>query len=172
MSEIKSVKKPSKAILTLMTAVCIILGVEPKMVKREGAYAEYDEDWWTPATSSKVLGNGQLQDILASFDPGKQLTIGIMERLQEYTSDEEFNVTNIARASKAAQGKSPRPKFQYNCSRFCQENRSRSSFLVSLCHIHEISILVFRSVSLAFGDLEVFLRLGGDHAEKRCSGSG
>lgn len=110
MSEIKSVKKPSKAILTLMTGVCIIMGVEPKMVKREGAYAEYDEDWWTAATSSKVLGNTQLQDILTSFDPAK-LDMGIMERLQECTSDEEFNLTNITRASKAAQGKSPRPKF-------------------------------------------------------------
>ena len=108
MTEMKSMKIPSKAILTLMTGICIMLGVEPKMVKREGSYTQYDEDWWSSCTSSKVLANHQLQDILINFKSEK-LDSQTMRRLDVVIKDEEFTLANITRASKAAQGKSPRP---------------------------------------------------------------
>ena len=107
-TEMKSMKRPSKAVLTLMTGICILLGVEPKMVKREGSYTQYDEDWWSSCTSNKVLANHQLQDILINFKSEK-LDSQTMRRLDVVTNDEEFTLANITRASKAAQGKSPRP---------------------------------------------------------------
>jgi len=91
MTEMKTIKIPSKAVLTLMTAVCVLMGVEPKMVKREGSYAQYDEDWWSSATSNKVLANTQLQDILTNFDP-KKIDPETMRRLVKVTSNEEFTL--------------------------------------------------------------------------------
>ena len=96
-----------------MTAVTIIMHVKPKMVKREGCYTEYDEDWWTSATSPKVLGNTQLTEILTNFDPEK-LDRQMMNKLEVVIKDDDFTLANVTRACKAAEGKSPRPEFQSN----------------------------------------------------------
>lgn len=56
-TEIKTIKKPSVALYTLMQCVCIIMEVPPKRVKCKGELAKYEEDWWAPATSNKVLNN-------------------------------------------------------------------------------------------------------------------
>ena len=65
----RSIKKPSVAVLTLMTAVCILIGVTPKLVKRPDTYAKYDEDWWASTLSNKCLGDPKLQTKLINFDP-------------------------------------------------------------------------------------------------------
>mmetsp|Transcript_12587 Transcript_12587/g.19597 ORF Transcript_12587/g.19597 Transcript_12587/m.19597 type:complete len:132 (+) Transcript_12587:1006-1401(+) len=95
------IKKPSMAILMLLKGICIILDVEAKKIKKEGAYAEYEEDWWTPATSNKVLGNGRFTETLIGLDP-EAFNEEQIARLQEVTEDPEFNVQAIKRASKAA----------------------------------------------------------------------
>lgn len=67
--ELKTIKKPSKAVYTLMQCVCIILNVPPNKVKVEGDTARFEDDYWGPATSSKVLNNFSLIDILSNHDP-------------------------------------------------------------------------------------------------------
>ena len=87
----KTIKIPSKAVLTLLTAVCVLMGVEPKMVKREGKYTQYDEDYWSPSTSNKVLANTQLIDILSNFDP-KKMDPETMRRVAKVTNNDEFTL--------------------------------------------------------------------------------
>lgn len=101
--ELKTIKKPSKAVYTLMQCVCIIMGVPPSRTKVEGETSRFEEDFWAPATSGKVLNNFQLVDILSNHDP-EQLTVEIMQKLKRAQSDEDFNYEGIQKASKAAQG--------------------------------------------------------------------
>lgn len=46
-SELRFNKKPAKVLVALMASICIMLDVEPRAVKKEGAIVE--EDWWTAA---------------------------------------------------------------------------------------------------------------------------
>jgi len=80
------------------------MGVPPKKFKRDGDNsAKFEEDYWTPATSGKVLNNFQLVDILSNHDP-ELLTQEAMQKLKKAQSEEEFNFEMIQKASKAAQG--------------------------------------------------------------------
>ena len=45
-TELKTIKKPSPAVYTLMKCVCIIMNVPPKKVKVPGELIKYEEDWW------------------------------------------------------------------------------------------------------------------------------
>ena len=103
-TELKTIRKPSPAVYTLMQCVCIIMDVPPKKVKRVGELIKYDDDWWQPATSNKVLNNFQLVDILSNHNP-ENLNEDIMLKLDKASSAPEFNADNIKKASKAAQGK-------------------------------------------------------------------
>ena len=101
MTELRSVKKPSAALLAIMTAVCILREVGPKKVKREGSYTEYDYDWWSSAL--KVLGNPSLQDTLLRTDP-EQLPQQIMDQIEPLIDSEDLSPPNIKKCGKAAQG--------------------------------------------------------------------
>jgi hypothetical protein len=103
LTEIKSIKRPSKAVLTLMKAVCILLDEKPKLTKREGSYTEKNEDWWSAATSNKVLGNSNLLSQLINMDPDS-LDKDAMLKVRETIHVEGFTVKDIKRASKAAFG--------------------------------------------------------------------
>ena len=76
-TELKTIKRPSQALYTLMQCVCIIMNIPPKKVKVPGELVKYEEDWWQPATSNKVLNNFQLVDILSNHNP-EDLTVEIM----------------------------------------------------------------------------------------------
>jgi len=89
LTEMKSIKKPSAAILSLMAGVCIVLGVAPKLVRKEGSYTDHDEDWWSSATSSKVLGSPQLLESLLHLQPA-ELTEERMQKLEQITSQEHL----------------------------------------------------------------------------------
>ena len=76
-TELKTIRRPSPAVYTLMQCVCIIMDVPPKKVKVPGELVKYTDDWWQPATSNKVLNNFQLVDILSNHNP-EDLTMDIM----------------------------------------------------------------------------------------------
>jgi hypothetical protein len=78
----------------MMTAVCLLLGVEPKMVKREGNSNKKEADWWTPAAGPKVLGNGQFLSILAKLDP-EGFRNEVMLKVEECLSDPDYTLANV-----------------------------------------------------------------------------
>ena len=65
--------------------------------------SKYEEDWWQPATSNKVLNNFQLVDILSNYNP-ENLTKEIMLKLDKATQSGELTLESIRKACKAAQG--------------------------------------------------------------------
>ena len=56
-TELKTIKRPSQAVYTLLQCVCIIMDVPPRRIKKPDAPGEFEEDYWAAATSSKVLNN-------------------------------------------------------------------------------------------------------------------
>jgi hypothetical protein len=40
-----------------MQCVCIIMRVPPKKIRAKGELTKYEDDWWSAATSNKVLNN-------------------------------------------------------------------------------------------------------------------
>jgi dynein heavy chain len=49
LTELKTIKSPTPVVRSLMTCVCIILDVKPKLVKIPGKVNEFKEDWWATA---------------------------------------------------------------------------------------------------------------------------
>lgn len=66
MSGVKMLDHPPHTIKLVMKAICILLGVEP-IVKRKNN-GEYKPSYWKAAIGPEVLGNPQLPEILASYD--------------------------------------------------------------------------------------------------------
>ena len=102
--ELKTIRRPSKAVYTLMHCVCIVMDVSPRKVKRPDELVKWDEDWWPPATGKEVLNDFRLVDRLSNYNP-EDLNGDIMLKLEVAASDPDFTSTNIKKASKAAQGK-------------------------------------------------------------------
>ena len=62
-----------------------------------------EDDWWGTATSKEVLGNYQLTEILGNFNP-ESLDHDIMKKLDDVSSNPDFNLINITKACEAAKG--------------------------------------------------------------------
>ena len=77
------------------------MGVPAHRAKTDGDSSRYEEDYWTPATSGKVLNNFQLVEILSNHDP-ELLTAEVMQKLKKAQAEEEFTYEGIQKASKAA----------------------------------------------------------------------
>ena len=89
----------------LMSLWCLISGspltVPPKKVKN-GDETTYD--WWASAASQKVLGNPQIIDKLASFDPDN-LDVDMMGKIKDVMDAAgDLNETTIGKSCKAARG--------------------------------------------------------------------
>jgi dynein heavy chain len=65
MTELKSIKKPPKVVLTLMKCVCILMAIKTKKKDPD------DDEWWNTITGPKVLGNFGIIEHLANYDPQK-----------------------------------------------------------------------------------------------------
>ena len=104
LSELKTMRKPPKAIRLLMSAVCIVINEDPTRVKTKDGQ-NYVDDYWPTATGKRVLGNPKLLDILTSFGQMEdQLDPESMAKAEEVLQNPDFDYKNIARASMAGKG--------------------------------------------------------------------
>jgi dynein heavy chain len=102
-TELKSIKKPTKCVYTLIQCVCIVMNVEKKQAKKPGPDGKYHTDWWVTASSS-IFANMQLADTLGNFNPDT-LTQDIVNTLLKARSEnKEFNEANMTKACTAAKG--------------------------------------------------------------------
>ena len=69
LDEIKSFSKPPEVIVQLMKAVCIILKIEPQVVKDKNTGGEAQKDYWTPAVGRQCLAHPSVIQLLTSVDP-------------------------------------------------------------------------------------------------------
>jgi hypothetical protein len=79
------------------------MDVPPRKIKKPDSQSEYEEDYWMAATSSKVLNNFQLVEILSNYNPEK-LNKDIMLKLDKACSNDILNLPQIKKACTAAQG--------------------------------------------------------------------
>ena len=79
------------------------MDIPPKREKIPGEIVKYVYDWWQPAISNKVLNNFSIVEILSNYNP-EHMNKEIMIKLDKATKEEEFNLENIKKACKAAQG--------------------------------------------------------------------
>jgi len=111
LSELKTMRKPPKAIKLLMSAVCIVIGEDPTRVKSKDGQ-KYIDDYWPTATGKRVLGNPKLLDILTSYGQIEEekldhnLNSDSMSKAEDILQNPDFEYKNIARACVAAKGKS------------------------------------------------------------------
>jgi dynein heavy chain len=95
LTELKSIRKPSMAVYTLMKCICILLDAPPKKVKTTGEKVNHiEDDYWQPATGKRVLNNFQLVEVLSSLNP-ENLSPEIMTKLDKAKDEEEFTYENI-----------------------------------------------------------------------------
>jgi len=105
LSELKTMRKPPKAIKLLMSAICIVINESPMRVKTKDGQ-NFVDDYWPTATGKRVLGNPKLLDILTSYGQMEgQLDPESMEKAEEVLQNPDFDYKNIARACIAAKGK-------------------------------------------------------------------
>jgi len=100
-AEIRTLPHPPKAIKLVLTAVCILLNVEP--IPKKNKKGEYKPSYWRAAISEKVLGDPNLPAILVSFDRNK-LTPEIMGKVEDILSEADYTYENANYASRAAAG--------------------------------------------------------------------
>ena len=104
LSELKTMRKPPKAIRLLMEAVCIVIKEEPTRVKTKDGQS-FTDDYWPTATGKRVLGNPKLLEILTKYGVNDdQLDAEAMAKAEEVLQNPDFEYKNIARACLAAKG--------------------------------------------------------------------
>jgi dynein heavy chain len=84
MTELKSIKKPTLAVYTLMKCVCILMDIPPTRSKVPGDSMIYEEDYWQPSISKKVLNNFSIVEILSNYNP-EMMNKEIMIKLDKAT---------------------------------------------------------------------------------------
>ena len=97
--EIKSFVKPSKPIVDLMTAVCIILRIEPIVTKD---HKTVTEDYWTAALSNKCLSNPHIIHLLSTVDP-LSLNQEVMQSLETFLEESKLEIETVKRACNASE---------------------------------------------------------------------
>jgi dynein heavy chain, axonemal len=103
LSELKTMRKPPKAIRLLMSAICIVIKEDPTRVKTKDGQ-KFVDDYWPTATGKRVLGNPKLLDVLTSYgemdeeNMDNNLDPECMGKAEELIQKPEFDYKNIARA--------------------------------------------------------------------------
>lgn len=102
LDEIKSFNRPADTIVNLMTAVCIILRIEPLIRKDKATGGEAQKDYWTPAVGRQCLANPSVIQLLTSVDP-LSLDQEAMTNLEEVLEKSELEAEKVRKACKAAE---------------------------------------------------------------------
>nr|XP_042905569.1 dynein axonemal heavy chain 7 isoform X2 [Parasteatoda tepidariorum] len=98
---VKSMKNPPNAVKVVLAAVCIMQNIKPDRVTDPGTGRKVN-DYWGP--SKKLLGDMGFLQSLKDYDKDNIDPV-IMEKIRgEYIHLPEFNPTNVAKASSAAEG--------------------------------------------------------------------
>jgi len=101
-TEVKSMAKPPPGVVLTMEAVCIMLSVEPNMVKNPNAPPYKIADYWGPA-KKKVLSDMGFLNRLKNY-PIDAVDPNIIAKVMPYINNPDFDDNTIRRASKAAAG--------------------------------------------------------------------
>jgi dynein heavy chain len=99
LDELKAMKVPSKGVLLVAEALCLMMGVKPAKV---GEVGKKVYDFWEPA--KKVCFNdSKFIDKLKSYDKDN-IDPKIMEKVNPFGKNPDFQPPVIAKSSKAAEG--------------------------------------------------------------------
>ncbi|CAG9319005.1 unnamed protein product [Blepharisma stoltei] len=99
-AELKSLSKPPQTVKMILEAVCVLLNVPATRYKKGGVFIE---DYWMTAMGKKVLGDPKILDRLINFDKSN-IPRSIMEKLENFVRNPDFNSENAEHASIAAKG--------------------------------------------------------------------
>nr|XP_022908003.1 dynein heavy chain 1, axonemal-like [Onthophagus taurus] len=97
-SEVRTMKRPPQGVIYVIESICIVKGVKPKMVAGEKP-GQKIADYWEPGRN--LLGDpGAFLQSLISFDRDT-ITDDMINKLQKYVEDPDFEPAKIAKVSKA-----------------------------------------------------------------------
>jgi dynein heavy chain, axonemal len=102
--ELRSIRTPGAGVVLTMHAACLLFGVQPKIVKEDGAMGKKRKDYWEPAKSSLLANATKFLEDMKTYDKD---SIGdeILTALKPFVDDEEnFSPAAVERSNKAAMG--------------------------------------------------------------------
>jgi hypothetical protein len=100
-NELRSLKHPPPTIVGLLTAVCLILKVPPKMKLIPGTINDYEPDFWNVAIGPQVLSSHDILTKLSAIDP-TGLDQKVMSNIEKLMDGPDFSFIQIERACFAA----------------------------------------------------------------------
>eukprot|EP01084_Bolivina_argentea_P091346 164444_1 len=99
LAQVKKYSKPPPGVIITMEAVCIMMSVKPKKVGQVGKKVD---DYWDQA-KKYVLGDTKLLEKLQNYDKDN-IPTEIVQKVQKYIDNPEFEPDKIASASGACKG--------------------------------------------------------------------
>ena len=99
--ELKSITHPIDTIVTLVTAVCIILRIKPIPINNESTGFKEKMDYWRSAIGHDCLGNHNVIKLLTAIDP-LTLDIEVMTELETLLDEHKLDISKVKYATKAA----------------------------------------------------------------------
>ena len=99
LDELKAMKVPTAGVVLTIEALCIMMGIQPKMVGSVGAKSA---DYWTVA-KQKLLSDPQLFVKLQTYDKDN-IPSETIDKVRPYCRNPDFSPPKIAKASQAAEG--------------------------------------------------------------------
>jgi dynein heavy chain len=101
--EVKSMKKPPGGVKLTMEAVCIMMGVKPKMVPNpEGKKPAKIPDYWEPAQKELLNDTHFLQNLM-DYDKDN-IPLEVMAKVEPYAALDDFQPKVVQKGSVAAAG--------------------------------------------------------------------
>ena len=99
LDELKAMKVPTAGVVLTIEALCIMMGIQPKMVGSVGAKSA---DYWSVA-KQKLLSDPQLFVKLQTYDKDN-IPVETIDKVRPYCRNPDFSPPKIAKASQAAEG--------------------------------------------------------------------
>jgi dynein heavy chain len=100
MVELKAMKKPPAGVKLVMEAICVMKDVKPTRLK-DPQTGKFYLDFWE--SSKKVLADPKVLESLQEYDKDN-VPAEIIEGVQPFLTNPEFNPERVRKASKAASG--------------------------------------------------------------------
>jgi len=102
-NEIRSIIRPLDTIRTLMTAVCLLLGEEPTIVRNKDTNYHPVKCYWTTAVSHRVLADMNIIHRMTQIDPTK-ISLQTIEQLEELIETGNITPEKVLKATFATKG--------------------------------------------------------------------
>lgn len=102
-NELKTIVRPLQTIVILLSAVCLVLGVEPAIVNNKDTDYRPQKCYWTSAIGPQLLGDHNVIHRMTQIDP-TQIRADTMVRLEELLATGDLSAEKVQRASYATRG--------------------------------------------------------------------